>query len=85
MFEQLTKALEDHFPEDRSKIGLKALCEASGLRIGMWAERLKSMTLGHLVRQELEQAGFTFTVVRRGRFTSFTFTHTNPTSSNPKQ
>ena len=74
MFEALTKALEEHFPEGQNEIKLKALCELSGLKPAIWAERLKSISVGRLVRQELAKAGFTYTMNRRGRFNSFTFT-----------
>ena len=47
MFNELTKALKDHLPEGQT-MGLKKLAELFGLKTGMWAERLRSPTIGFM-------------------------------------
>ena len=77
MFEDLIQALESLDPTQET-IGLKKLCQESGLKVGMWAERLKSRTIGHIIRKEMAPHGWTYVVAQRGRFLSFTFSRITP-------
>ena len=73
MFDELRQALEAADLKEGETIGLKKLSEKTGLRIPKWAEQLKSLSIGFLVREELAKAGFGYAAMRRGRKWTFTF------------
>jgi len=77
MFEDIIKALASISLEEGETIGLKELCNKTGLRLGMWADRLGSPSTGFLINMELAKAGFKYSM-SRGRYKTFTFQRITP-------
>lgn len=75
MLDELIKALDVVNLQQGDTIGLKKLCEASGLKTSTWGERLASPSISYMIREALEKAGYIVRAQRRGRFKSFTFSH----------
>ena len=73
MFSELIKALEAMNLKPGDTIGLKKLCECSGLSVSRFGWVLDSNSCAWMLAEDLNQAGFDVRYSRRGKRKCFEF------------